>query len=74
MQGEMMRRLRQELRLSQTALKDILNVRLNRSYDKPRVSRWENGRDPIPDDVAAELNALAKGRGREARVIALANH
>ncbi len=73
MQGEMMRRLRQELRLSQTALKDILNLRLGRSYDKPRVSRWENGRDPIPDDVAAELNALAKGRGREARVIALAN-
>jgi chromosome partitioning protein len=73
MQGEVMRALRQELRLSQAALKDILNARLGRSYDKPRVSRWENGRDPIPDDVASQLMALAKGRAREARVIALAN-
>jgi len=73
MQGEVMRALRRELRLSQAALKDILNTRLGRSYDKPRVSRWENGRDPIPDDVAAELTALASGRAREARVIALAN-
>ena len=73
MQGKVMRTLRQELRLSQTALKDILNTRLGRSYDKPRVSRWENDRDPIPDDVAAELLNLAKGRAREARVIALAN-
>ena len=73
MQGEAMRALRQELRLSQAALKDILNTRLGRSYDKPRVSRWENGRDRIPDDVAAEILALAEGRDREARVIALAN-
>jgi chromosome partitioning protein len=73
MHGDAMRALRQELRLSQTALKDILNTRLGRSYDKPRISRWENGREPVPEDVAAELEALSKGRAREARVIALAN-
>ena len=68
-----MRTLRQELRLSQTALKDVLNRRLDRSYDKPKISRWENGREPIPDEVATALEALTRDRAREARVVALAN-
>ena len=73
MQGERMRELRQGLRLSQAALKDELNRRLGRSYDNPKISRWENGREPVPDDVADELLALSTGSPRKARVIALAN-
>lgn len=68
-----MRDLRQQLRLSQAALRDELNRRLGRSYDKHKVSRWENGHEPIPDDVAAELELMATGRPRDARAIVLAN-
>jgi chromosome partitioning protein len=73
MQGERVRELRQGLRLSQAALRDELNRRLGRSYDNPKISRWENGREPVPDDVADELVALSTGSPRKARVIALAN-
>lgn len=68
-----MRELRQKLRLSQGSLKDELNRRLRRSYDKPKISRWENGREPIPEDVAVELAALSERRPHDARVIVLAN-
>lgn len=37
-----MRGLRQQMRLSQTELKDRLNERLSRSYDKHKASRWED--------------------------------
>jgi chromosome partitioning protein len=73
MHGERMRELRRQLRLSQAATKDELNRRLARSYDKPKVSRWENGHEAIPDDVAAELEALAGARPRDARILVLAN-
>lgn len=73
MDGERMRTLRQRLGLSQADLKDRLNQRLGRSYDKPKISRWENGRDSIPDDVAAELAILAEAQPRHARAIVLAN-
>jgi len=73
MQGEAFRLARLRLRLSQAEIKDALNGRLGRSYDKPRVSRWENGHEPIPADVAAEIEALAAGRPRQAHVLALAN-
>jgi chromosome partitioning protein len=73
MKGERMRELRQGLRLSQAELKDELNRRLGRSYDKPKVSRWENAREPIPDEVARELERMVAGQARVARVIALAN-
>jgi chromosome partitioning protein len=68
-----MRALRLSLRLSQAELKAELNRRLGRSYDKPRISRWENGREPVPEDVAAALVDLAARRPRAARVIVLAN-
>jgi chromosome partitioning protein len=71
--GERMRELRQKLRLSQADFKDELNRRLGRSYDKPKVSRWENGREPIPDDVASELEAMTRGKPRDARAVVLAN-
>jgi chromosome partitioning protein len=73
MQGEQMRELRQGLRLSQAELKNELNRRLGRSYDKPKISRWENAREPIPEEVAHELDRMTAGRARAARVIALAN-
>jgi len=73
MDGERMRDLRQQLRLSQAEFKDALNQRLGRSYDKPKISRWENGREPIPDDVASELERMASDRARDARAIVLAN-
>jgi chromosome partitioning protein len=73
MNGEQMRALRQGLRLSQAELKDALNRRLGRSYDKPKISRWENGREPIPEDVAMALASLTQARPRTARAFALAN-
>lgn len=73
MNGERMRELRQQLRFSQADLKEALNQMLGRSYDKPKISRWENGRDPIPADVSMALNRLVEGKGREARTIVFAN-
>lgn len=73
MNGERMRALRQDLGLSQAELKDALNRRLGRSYDKPKISRWENGRESIPDEVAAELKVMVQGLPRLARVLVLAN-
>jgi chromosome partitioning protein len=73
MQGEALRLARLRLRLSQAELKDALNQRLGRSYDKPRISRWENEHEPIPADVASEIEAMAAGKPRQAHVLALAN-
>jgi len=73
MQGESLRLARLQLRLSQAELKDALNRRLVRSYDKPRISRWENGHEPIPAEVASEIEAMAAETPRHARVLALAN-
>ncbi|WBV45451.1 AAA family ATPase [Pseudoroseomonas cervicalis] len=73
MDGDALRRLRQQLRLSQSELKEALNAALGRSYDKPRISRWENGREPIPEEVARSIAALADARPRHARILALAN-
>ena len=73
MDGENLRDRRQLLRLSQSELKDALNARLGRRYDKPKISRWENGREPIPQDVAVEMGRLVAGRPRDARTIVLAN-
>jgi chromosome partitioning protein len=73
MQGEAFRLARLQLRLSQAELKEALNRQLGRSYDKPKVSRWENGREPIPAEVAAEVAAMAAQTPHDARVLALAN-
>lgn len=73
MTGAAFRDLRRQLRLSQAELKDQLNERLARSYDKPKISRWENGHEAIPSDVAEQLAILVKGRPRDARVIVMAN-
>lgn len=73
MQGEALRLTRLRLRLSQAELKDALNQRLGRSYDKPRISRWENGHEPIPADVASEVETMSSGKPRQAHILALAN-
>src|SRR3712207_9396356 len=59
--------------MSQAALRDELNRRLERSYDKPKISRWENRREPIPKDVVTELEAMTAVRPREPSVTVLAN-
>lgn len=73
MDGARVRAIRQRLRMTQATLKDALNERLGRSYDKPKVSRWENGHEAVPDDVQAELARMLAEQPRDARVIALAN-
>ncbi len=73
MDGEGVRAMRLGLRLSQGELKDELNRRLGRSYDKPKVSRWENNREPVPEDVAATLGDLVRRRQPGARTLVLAN-
>ena len=73
MDGEMLRDLRQQMRLSQSDLMHRLNQVLGRSYDKPKISRWENGREPIPEDVASELANIVRRKPRDARAIVLAN-
>ncbi|MFM2045252.1 MAG: hypothetical protein RLY86_3828 [Pseudomonadota bacterium] len=69
--AEEFRQLRTRTGLSQSNLAREINRRLDRSYDTPRVSRWENGREAIPADVVACLRSIAQVR--KARVIALAN-
>src|SRR4051794_18238387 len=73
MQPERFRSSRQQLRLSQAELRDALNRQLGRSYDKPKISRWENGREPIPGEVSAKIDAMIAHMPREARVLAFAN-
>ncbi len=73
MRGERLREFRLKLRFSQGELKDELNRRLSRSYDRPKISRWENGREPIPEDVALELSSIAAEQPRNARTVVLAN-
>jgi chromosome partitioning protein len=73
MDGSAMRQMRQLLRLSQAELKDRLNLVMRRSYDKPKISRWENGHEAIPADVAGVMAGLASSEPRQARTIVLAN-
>ncbi|MFT8479371.1 ParA family protein [Gluconobacter oxydans] len=73
MNGNLLRELRTRLRLSQGDLKDKLNRLLDRSYDKPRISRWENNKEPIPDDVAHVLTSLVSNQTQVARVVVMAN-
>lgn len=65
--------IRSQLGLSQTQLKDLLNERLQRNYDRHTISRWENGKQSIPQDVATELQALVDRKPQDTRVITFAN-
>lgn len=65
--------VRELLGLSQADLKDLLNDRLSRSYDRHTISRWENGRQPIPNEVMRQIRLLLDGGKREAKVVTFAN-
>jgi len=54
-------------------LKEALNASLTRAYDKSRVSRWENGREAIPKEVAQAIHTMLKQRESDATVLAFAN-
>ena len=64
---------RDQLSLSQSQLKDLLNQRLNRNYDRHTISRWENGKKPVPSEVAEELKSLLKRDPQSTKVITFAN-
>jgi len=70
MDGEVLKAYRRKRNLSQEAFAELLNERLGRSYDKARVSRWENGREAIADPVA---EFMRRGTRTKARIIATAN-
>jgi chromosome partitioning protein len=65
--------LRRQLRRAQGELAEELNARLGRSYDAPKISRWENGREAVPDDVATELEAMVASCPTDVKILALAN-
>ena len=48
-------------------------ARTGRKYDKPRIGRWENGREPVPADVQAEMAQMIAKQPPDARAIVLAN-
>lgn len=73
MNGSQFREIRQALRLSQLDLTIELNSRIGRKYDKPKISRWENDREPVPSDVKAELTRMIAKQPPDARAIVLAN-
>lgn len=73
MNGDTFRLIREELKFSQNDLRTILNTRLARAYDRSRLSRWENGKEPIPADVEREMTMLKEQRTAKARVVAIAN-
>lgn len=64
---------REQLGLTQSQLKDALNLRLGRSYDRHTVSRWENGRQPVPTEVMEELAGMCQRDKKQTRIITFAN-
>ena len=73
MNGERFRDVRQALRFSQAELTAELNARTGRKYDKTKVSRWENGREPVPAEVEAELLRMLDDHPKDAKALVLAN-
>ena len=54
-----MRAVRENRKLNQAELAELINSRTGRSYDKANVSRWENHRAAVPEDVAACIRDMA---------------
>jgi chromosome partitioning protein len=86
MKGEELRELREARGLNQQDFAEWLNGRLDRAYDRSRISRWESGKEEIPAKIVLFLQAngaastQAHGdaaaeprRPRKATVVALAN-
>lgn len=70
MDGELLKAYRRKRGLSQEGFAAMLNGKLDRSYDKAKVSRWENGKEPVPEPVE---NFMRRGTRTRARIIATAN-
>lgn len=70
MNGEALQAYRRKRAWTQADLAGFLNEKLDRKYDKARVSRWENGTEEIPETVR---DLLRGGTHLRARVIAVAN-
>ncbi|MBP7339946.1 AAA family ATPase [Niveispirillum sp.] len=71
MSGDALKAFRKRKELTQEACARHLNEALGRSYDKARVSRWESGKEPVPDAVLRLIGVGA--RPGQARVIACSN-
>lgn len=71
MSGDALKAFRKRKELTQEACARHLNELLGRSYDKARVSRWESGKEPLPDAVLRVIGV--GGRPGQARVIACSN-
>lgn len=76
MRGEDMRLLREERKLSQPDFAAWLNERLERRYDRSKISRWESNSEKIPDAVVRFLlkeTTVVDGKHGPALVVCLAN-
>lgn len=65
--------IRERLGWSQAEFKDALNKRLGRSYDRHTISRWENNRQPIPNEVMRDIRLLLDHKKREPKIVTFAN-
>ncbi|HYH37559.1 MAG TPA: AAA family ATPase [Azospirillum sp.] len=63
MSGEELRSYREQRSMNQQELVSWLNERLNRRYDRAKISRWETGAERIPQTVAAALKDATKPVG-----------
>ncbi|WP_225890100.1 AAA family ATPase [Indioceanicola profundi] len=72
MDGVELKRIREARGSTQQEFADWLNGRMNRAYDKSRISRWESGKEVIPQDVGTLL-APRRQREQGALVVAVAN-
>ena len=63
MSGEELRRYREQRGMNQQALVGWLNERLNRRYDRAKISRWETGAERIPQNVAGALKTATEPVG-----------
>ncbi len=59
--------------MSQADLMTRLNQVIGRKYDKPKLSRWENGKEPVPTEVQAALARMLEAKPANAQVLVLAN-
>lgn len=75
MTGEELRAYRESRQLGQQEFAQYLNEKLNRKYDRNKISRWETGGEKVPDVVEMLLRERQHKPPRAARaqVVAIAN-
>jgi chromosome partitioning protein len=66
--GADLKQYRERRGLTQQAMADALNRRLDRRYGRSNVSHWENGAEGVPESVQRALSSVVS-----ARVIAVTN-